>query len=129
MAIVKFKKPRPHDVVCVIEPPPLNLLSGKFRRKARPAEDEYEGYEGNYKVRLQLITDDSPIKRISIELISRQNNQAAGKYVMPVVFWELLRQQLPEFLAEVKQELGRLGVSPSSFTTNPPRRLLRGKTP
>ena len=72
------------EMCLVIEPPPLNLISGKFRYRPRAGEDDYEG---QYQVRLRLLEDDSPIRRIELTLVNMRSGAPAGRYVMPVLFW------------------------------------------
>lgn len=125
--MAKILKKAKRDVTCSIEPPPLNLLNGKFRRKARITTDEGEDYEGNYELRLRLVNDDSPIQRIEVSIVNKRSRQAAGRYVMPVLFWELLEDSLPDFMASVKAELSRRGIPPSTYSAAARRRLIRGK--
>lgn len=127
MAKIVKKMLKKRDVTCSVEPPPLNLLNGKFRRKIRiRVAEEEEGYEGNYELHLRLINDDSPLQRIEVSLVNKRSKRAAGRYVMPVLFWELLESSLPDFMAEVKSELSRRGVPPSTYSAAARRRLMRG---
>lgn len=107
--MVKFAK-RHRAIEVVLEPPPLNLVNGKFRKKV--ADDDYEG---RYRIQLRLLDDESPIKRAELTLINKRTERPAGRYVMPVLFWQYLAEQLPLFLEDVFSELSRRGVAPSSF--------------
>jgi hypothetical protein len=106
-----------HSVEISLEPPPLNLLSGKFRRHGASAED---AYDGRYRIEMRLIEDESPIKRIELKLINLRTNTSAGRYVMPVLFWKFLEDRLPPFLEDVVAELARRGEPPARFKRRAP---------
>lgn len=118
MAKIAFKK---RQVVLEIEPPPLNLLSGKFRHRPRVNTDEVN-YESQHRLVMRLIEDDSPIKRVEVTLLNARTKQSSGRYVMPVLFWEALSRELPVFMADVLRELERRGEDPRAFK----RRATRG---
>ena len=105
-----IKKPKKRVKQCpevVIETPALNLLDGKFMYKYSSRKlKKLEGYVARYAVKLKLKDDDSPIKRAELSLVNEsRGGRETGKFAMPVVFWELLHEQLGEFLAEVHREM------------------------
>jgi hypothetical protein len=121
----KVKKREPRQPELSFETPALNLLTGKFLYKYNSCKlRKLEGYVSRYAVRLRLIDDDSPIKRVEIFLENSGRKQSPTmRFALPVVIWEMLQDRLGEYIAEVKSELDARGdVSPAAYRLKRRRR-------
>lgn len=93
------------------ELPILDLLQGMLRKKPGKGGADYES---RYWLKLALIEDESPIKRGELYFY-KEGSPESTRLVLPIAFWEELREMLGEFLPEVKDELTRRGVNPRAF--------------
>lgn len=117
MAVIKKRAVARRTPELILETPPLNLLNGKFRRvaKVRHEGDEGGDYEGLYRMELRLLEDESPIKRVELQLVNLESGRPGSRIVLPVLFWKMLEENLPDFMAEVIGELDRRGESSAKF--------------
>jgi hypothetical protein len=115
MAVVLKKKRKKRQPELLIETPALNLLDGKFMYKYSSRKlRKLEGYVSRYSIRMALKDDDSPIKR-AVLMLENRRGAPSTQFAMPIVFWEMLYEQLGEYLEELRAEMLARGESKLAY--------------
>ncbi len=83
--------------------PIVDLANGQVMRQEPRFKKDRTSLQHSYLISAELLEDESPIRRLKVW----QNNNFL---VMPLGFWELLLEELPAFIDEVKAELKVRGV-------------------